>query len=65
MIESLRMEAQLRFVKSNKEGLKMENYLKMKVVSLITFRGMFLFSLNGLKDEVLELISINWLIIII
>ena len=55
------MEAQLKFVKSNKEGLKMENHLKMKVVSLITFTGMFLFSLNGLsniKDEVLELISI-------
>ena len=58
------MEAQLKFVKSNKEGLKMENHLKMKVVSLITFTGMFLFSLNGLsniKDEVLELISIIWL----
>ena len=44
------------FVKSNKEGLKIEN-LKMKVVSLIRFRGLFPFGLNDLlnmKDKVLE-----------
>ena len=57
------MEAQLMFAQSNKEGLKMEN-LKMKLVSLIRFRGLFPFSLNDLlniKDEVLEHNGIAWL----
>ena len=51
------------FVKSNKEGLKIEN-LKMKVVSLIRFRGLYPFGLNDLlniKDEVLKHNSIAWL----
>lgn len=51
------------FGKSNKEGLKMEN-LKMKVVSLIKFRGLYSFGLNDLlsiKEEVLEHNSIAWL----
>ena len=56
------MEAQLKFVKSNKEGLKMENHFENGSVSSIGFRGMFFFVLNSLldiEDEVLELISID------
>ena len=51
-------------LKTNKEGLKMEIHFENESVSLIRFRGMFLFVLNGLldiKDEVLEHISIDWL----
>ena len=38
--------------------------MKMRVVSLIRFRVMLVFGLNGkldIKDEVLELVSIDWL----
>ena len=51
-------------LKTNKEGLKMEIHFENESLSLIRFRGMFLFVLNGwldIKDEVLELISIDWL----
>ena len=56
------MEAQLKFVNSNKEGLKLENHFENGSVNLIGIRGIFFFVLNGLldiKDEVLELISID------
>ena len=51
-------------LKTNKEGLKMEIHFENESLNLIRFRGMFLFVLNGwldIKDEVLELISIDWL----
>ena len=56
------MKAQLKFVKSNKESLKIENQFENGSVNLIGFRGLFFFVLNGLldiKDEALELISID------
>ena len=42
----------------------MEIHFENESVSLIRFRGIFLFVLKGLldiKDEVLELISIDWI----
>ena len=58
------LNSSLSRLKTNQEGLKMKIQFENESMSLIRFRGMFLFVLNGLldiKDEVLELISIDWL----
>ena len=58
------LNSSLSGLKTNQEGLKMKIHFENESMSLIRFRGMFLFVLNGLldiKDEVLELISIDWL----
>lgn len=57
--ERLRMEAQLKFVNINKEGLKMENHFEDELVQ--SYVLIWLYGLLDMKNEVTKLNRIDWL----
>ena len=57
--ERLRMEAQLKFVNINKEGLKMENHFEDELVQ--RYVPIWSYGLLDIKNEVSKLNRIDWL----
>lgn len=53
------MEAQLKFVNINKEGLKMENHFEDELVQ--SYVLIWLYGLLDMKNEVTKLNRIDWL----